>query len=62
MLFQYETDRLLFKILKPSAAKDVLSFYERNKTVFEPVEPVRPEHFYTPDYQKNVLYCVFFNR
>ena len=35
MLFQYETDRLILKILKPECALQVLDFYNRDKELFE---------------------------
>lgn len=50
-----ETDRLLLKLLNKDSAAIVLSFYEDNKTLFEPWEPVRSQNFYTLPYQKASL-------
>lgn len=38
------------KILDSGYAKQVLSFYERNKETFNPYESVKPDNFYTIDY------------
>ena len=35
MLFAYETERLLLKIIKPDQADAVLDFYMRDKELFE---------------------------
>lgn len=51
----YETHRLRLSILHENAASMVLSFYEDNKTVFEPWEPKRADNFYTLSYQKASL-------
>lgn len=50
-----ETDRLLLKLLNKDNATMVLSFYEDNKTLFEPWEPIRSHNFYTLPYQKASL-------
>ncbi|MBE5965729.1 MAG: GNAT family N-acetyltransferase [Lachnospiraceae bacterium] len=50
-----ETDRLILKTLGKEAAPMVLSFYEENKSHFEPWEPKRPNNFYTLFYQKASL-------
>ena len=57
MKFQYETRRLGLTLLKPSTrhARQVLDFYNRNRSVFEPYEAVRPADFYTERYQKAML-------
>lgn len=55
MLFTYETDRLILKILKPDFAYDVLDFYNRDKELFEEYELDRCEDFYTVKYQQKVL-------
>lgn len=49
------TERLLLKILTPTAANDILLFYEENKACFEPWEPDRASNFYTEEFQKNSL-------
>jgi ribosomal-protein-alanine N-acetyltransferase len=51
----YETDRLIITTLNEEAAPMVLSFYEDNKTHFEPWEPKRGDNFYTFSYQKASL-------
>lgn len=55
MLFQYETQRLILKILKPESALLVLDFYERDKELFEKYETDRLPEFYTPAYQQKML-------
>lgn len=59
MNFEYETERLILKVLTPSYFREVLSFQHRNREYFEKYEPVRPENFYTPRYQENVLKAEF---
>lgn len=51
----YETDRLLLKFLKKESADMVLSFYEENKSHFEPWEPKRGSNFYTLPYHRASL-------
>lgn len=51
----YETDRLVLKTLNSEAAPVVLAFYNENKEVFEPWEPLRSDHFYTLSYHKASL-------
>ncbi|MCI7107683.1 MAG: GNAT family protein [Lachnospiraceae bacterium] len=55
MLFEYSTQRLLLKIIKPQQADQVLDFYLRDKKLFEQFEPERMENFYTSNFQKKVL-------
>lgn len=45
MLFAYETERLLLKIIKPDQADAVLDFYMRDKELFEKFEPDRMPNF-----------------
>lgn len=59
MLFEYETDRLLLKILKPESAAAVLDFYMRDKELFEYYEPERVRNFYTIQHQANLLRCEY---
>lgn len=54
MNFEYETDRLLLKILQADSARQILDFYYRNKTIFEPFEPTKPYNYYTVEYQKKL--------
>lgn len=55
MYKSYETERLLLKPLNKEAAPLVLSFYEDNKSLFEPWEPIRSLNFYTLSYHKASL-------
>ena len=55
MLFQYETDRLILKILKPECALQVLDFYNRDKELFEKYETNRLPDFYTVAHQQRLL-------
>ncbi len=59
MEMYYETERLILKMLHESSALDVLNFYQKNKDVFERIEPDRPHNFYTIDYQSALLRCEF---
>lgn len=64
MNFEYETNRLILKILHPNYAYAVLDFYERNKDFLEPLEPARQHNFYTLDFQRTNLsheYSSFLN-
>lgn len=53
----YQTERLILKLLTPSALRDVLEFQVRNREEFERYEPTRPENFYTLNYQQKLLKC-----
>lgn len=55
MNFSYKTDRLLLKILDGTNAAAVLQFYLDNRELFERNEAVRPDNFYTENYQRRVL-------
>lgn len=55
MLFEYETERLTLKIIKPEAAAEVLDFYMRDKELFEMYEPERIAGFYTMERQKQII-------
>lgn len=55
MYLEYETERLLLKVLRADDAKDVLQFYLDNQNLFEKYEPDRPENFYTISHQKAIL-------
>lgn len=55
MLLQYETRRLILKILEPDYANDVLNFYLEDKELFEKYETDRSSNFYTPGHQHNIL-------
>lgn len=57
MLFEYETERLILRILRPdlSVAAEVLEFYQRDRELFERVETDRLPDFYTIGHQEKVL-------
>ncbi len=55
MTISHETDRLILKTLKKDDAAMVLSFYEDNKSHFEPWEPLRDPNFYTLPYHRTSL-------
>jgi ribosomal-protein-alanine N-acetyltransferase len=55
MLFLYETEHLVLRILKPDAAGAVLDFYLRDRDYFEQFEPDRLPQFYTINFQRNML-------
>ena len=40
MFFEYQTDRLILKVIKPDEAAQVLDFYLRDKELFEKYETV----------------------
>lgn len=56
---EYQTKRLILKLLTPDYLREVLNFQIRNKDVFEKYEPTRPEDFYTFAYQHSVLKCEY---
>ena len=55
MLFKYETDRLILRILHPDEAPLVLDFYERDLELFEKYETARVPEFYTLKHQRRLL-------
>lgn len=55
MYFQYETNRLILRILNSHDAKKVLQFQVENRELFEKYEPDRPENFYTLSHQESLL-------
>ena len=56
MFTEYNTKRLVLRVLKPDWAAEILDFYIRNQEYFEPWEPDRTAGFYTPEYQAKMLY------
>lgn len=52
MSFQLATERLILKIEDSDKTKEILGFYQNNKTLFEQFEPTRPNNFYTEAYQR----------
>lgn len=55
MLFSYETNRLILKILTPDYAPMVLDFFLRDQELFEKYEPERMPQFYTEQFQRETL-------
>lgn len=55
MLFVYETNRLLLRILGPDAAPQVLEFLLKDRELFERYEGERVPLFYTVKFQKETL-------
>lgn len=54
---QYETERLILKILTADYAEKVCDFLTRNREVFGKYEPAEPPNYYTPAYQATILNC-----
>ena len=54
---EYETDRLILKVLTPDCAPDVCDFLSRNREIFEKYEPALPSNYYTPEHQSTILSC-----
>ena len=52
MKMEYETPRLILKILQGNSTNKVLDFYLRNKDFLEPFEPDRVSLFYTQAFQQ----------
>ena len=59
MLLQYETNRLILRVIGPDYARDVLNFYQEDKELFERYEADRCPQFYTESYQRNVLHAEY---
>ena len=59
MLLQYETRRLILKVLEPDYAEDVLQFYLNDKELFEKYEMDRCANFYTEAHQRTILHAEF---
>ena len=55
MKFEYETDRLVLKILSTDWTENILDFIYRNRMVFDPYEPTKPSGFYTYEYQFELI-------
>lgn len=55
MYFQYETDRLVLRILDEFHGQEVLEFYSKNKRVFGKYDGIKPNNYYTKRYQEEVL-------
>jgi len=59
MLLQYETRRLILKILEPDYAEDVLQFYLDDKELFEKYEADRCTNFYSEAHQRTILHAEY---
>lgn len=59
MLLQYETRRLVLKIIGPDYASDVLKFYLDDKELFEKYETDRGPNFYSEGHQRNILHVEY---
>jgi len=59
MLLQYETRRLILKVLGPDYSSDVLRFYLKDKELFEKYEADRSPNFYTEAHQRNILHLEY---
>lgn len=55
MILNCDTSRLRLQCLNSASAKEVLGFYQENKTYFDPYELTRPQGFYTIGYQASAL-------
>jgi ribosomal-protein-alanine N-acetyltransferase len=55
MLLQYETNRLLLKVLGPDYAEQVLDFYLEDQELFERYEADRSPNFYTKEHHAHLL-------
>lgn len=55
MLLQYETRRLILKVLGPDYSSDVLRFYQKDQELFEQYEADRSPNFYTEPHQRTIL-------
>lgn len=56
MNFEYETGRLSLRILTADSAREVLSFQQKNRQLFEKYDGRKPEDYYTIHYQQKLLY------
>ena len=59
MLLQYETRRLVLKLVGPEYAPEVLRFYLEDKELFEKYEMNRSTNFYTENHQHNILHVEY---
>lgn len=59
MQFQYQTKRLILKVLSSEDASEVFQFYLQNKDFLEPFEPARPVNFYNEAFHESNLSCEY---
>lgn len=55
MQLEYETNRLVLRILSESDVLRSLAFYERNLDFFAPYDPIYPDGFLTPAFQQTFI-------
>ncbi len=56
---EYQTERLILRVLTPEYLREVLAFQLRNRDIFEKYEPTLPDNFYTAEHQQAILKCEF---
>lgn len=56
---EYQTERLILRVLTPEYLKEVLAFQLRNRDIFEKYEPALPDNFYSAEHQQAILRCEF---
>lgn len=54
---EYETERLILRVLTPDYAKNICRFVAKNREQFEKYEPILPANYYTPEHQQTILSC-----
>lgn len=52
---EYQTERLNLYTSNPELADEVTNYFIRNKEFLKDVEPIRPDEYYTEEYQKKLL-------
>ena len=52
---EYETERLILRVLTPDYAKAVCRFVSKNRDQFEIYEPILPANYYTWEHQQAIL-------
>lgn len=55
----YETERLELHLSNPEIVEEVTNYFIRNKEFLSDVEPIRPDEYYTPEFQKKILLSDF---
>lgn len=55
MLLQYETKRLILRVIGPDYSTEVLRFFQEDKELFEKYETDRSPRFYTTAHQATIL-------
>ena len=52
---EYQTERLILRVLTPDFSTDVCNFLYKNREQFELYEPLLPINYYTPEHQQAIL-------